>query len=217
MGGFPTDAVASRRLPLWKPYAKLLESKVADTSSISDGAPYQPRFRGPFLMIAAEALLGSLTVTFASIAGPYGGAITAALFLQNFVSNTSSKGWVHIDLNAWCAFACVVAMLGTQRPAELQCLASSAHASALSLRQTGRRGDALGSRRGVSRRVSGPCSTCSRSATGLLRTAASEGPRGGAGGHHRDLSPLETPRCCLVWGYAGSATSLPTVVISPAA
>ena len=58
------------RLPLWKPYAKMLDSKVADTNSISDGA--------------------------------YGGAITAALFLQKFVTPaTAKKGWMHIDLNAW--------------------------------------------------------------------------------------------------------------------
>ena len=29
---------------------------------------------------------------------PYGGAITAALFLQKFVKNTP---WIHIDLMAW--------------------------------------------------------------------------------------------------------------------
>jgi leucyl aminopeptidase len=58
------------RLPLWKPYAKMLDSKVADTNSISDGA--------------------------------YGGAITAALFLQKFVTPaTAKKGWMHVDLNAW--------------------------------------------------------------------------------------------------------------------
>lgn len=58
------------RLPLWKPYARMLDSKVADTSSTSEGG--------------------------------YGGAITAALFLQKFVTaGTSKKGWCHIDLNAW--------------------------------------------------------------------------------------------------------------------
>jgi leucyl aminopeptidase len=62
------------RLPLWKPYGRGLDSKIADTNSISDG--------------------------------PYGGAITAALFLQKFVSRgTAAKGWLHIDENGWTARA----------------------------------------------------------------------------------------------------------------
>jgi leucyl aminopeptidase len=55
------------RLPLHKPYRRLLESKVADLSNIS--------------------------------AGPYAGAITAALFLQEFVS--AKTPWVHIDTMAF--------------------------------------------------------------------------------------------------------------------
>lgn len=51
------------RLPLHKPYRRLLESRVADLNNISDG--------------------------------PYGGAITAALFLGEFVSD--SRDWLHID------------------------------------------------------------------------------------------------------------------------
>ena len=35
--------------------------------------------------------------------GPFAGAITAALFLQKFVANTKSAGWLHIDLNGWTA------------------------------------------------------------------------------------------------------------------
>lgn len=51
------------RLPLHKPYRKMLDSKVADIYSCSEGG--------------------------------YAGAITAALFLQEFIKNT--KAWVHID------------------------------------------------------------------------------------------------------------------------
>ena len=55
------------RLPLWKPYAKMLDSRVADMNNI-----------------------GSV---------PWGGAITAALFLQKFVNDCPN--WVHIDFNGW--------------------------------------------------------------------------------------------------------------------
>lgn len=54
------------RLPLWKPYAKFLDSKIADMNNI-----------------------GSV---------PWGGAITAALFLQKFVC---VPNWIHIDFNGW--------------------------------------------------------------------------------------------------------------------
>lgn len=55
------------RMPLHRPYRRLLDSKVADINNISDGA--------------------------------FGGAITAALFLQAFVSDETH--WAHIDLMAW--------------------------------------------------------------------------------------------------------------------
>jgi leucyl aminopeptidase len=55
------------RLPLHKPYRALLNSKVADISSASDG--------------------------------PFGGAITAALFLQEFVDD--DVPWAHFDIMAW--------------------------------------------------------------------------------------------------------------------
>ena len=55
------------RMPLHKPYRKLLDSKVADLNNISEGG--------------------------------YGGAITAALFLEAFVAK--AKAWIHIDLMAW--------------------------------------------------------------------------------------------------------------------
>lgn len=55
------------RLPLHKPYRALIESKVADVSSASDG--------------------------------PFGGAITAALFLQEFVDD--DVPWAHFDIMAW--------------------------------------------------------------------------------------------------------------------
>jgi len=55
------------RLPLHAPYRRLLDSKVADIASVSDG--------------------------------PYAGAITAALFLQEFVGPTLA--WAHLDVMAW--------------------------------------------------------------------------------------------------------------------
>jgi leucyl aminopeptidase len=55
------------RMPLWKPYAAMLKSPVADTSSTGSGG--------------------------------FGGAITAALFLEKFVSRTTP--WMHFDLMAW--------------------------------------------------------------------------------------------------------------------
>lgn len=55
------------RLPLWRPYRRMLDSKVADINNVSEGG--------------------------------FGGAITAALYLQEFVSDTTP--WAHFDLMAW--------------------------------------------------------------------------------------------------------------------
>jgi leucyl aminopeptidase len=55
------------RLPLHKGYRRLLDSKVADISSVSDG--------------------------------PHAGAITAALFLQEFVP--AGVKWAHLDIMGW--------------------------------------------------------------------------------------------------------------------
>ncbi len=55
------------RLPLWQPYRKLLDSKVADINNVSEGG--------------------------------FGGAITAALYLQEFVSEETP--WAHFDIMAW--------------------------------------------------------------------------------------------------------------------
>ena len=55
------------RMPLWAPYAEMLDSKIADMNNTA----------------------------FSSFAG----SITAALFLQKFV--TQAKRWVHLDLYAW--------------------------------------------------------------------------------------------------------------------
>ena len=55
------------RLPLWKPYRKYLDSKIADINNSSDSG--------------------------------FAGAITAALYLQEFVG--SKVPWVHIDTFAW--------------------------------------------------------------------------------------------------------------------
>ncbi len=59
------------RLPLWKPYAKGLESKIATVNNVTDGG--------------------------------MAGAITAALFLRKFVTDTT--GWVHCDIYGWNAAA----------------------------------------------------------------------------------------------------------------
>jgi leucyl aminopeptidase len=59
------------RLPLWKPYAGKLASKVADTNNVTtDG---------------------------------FAGAVTAALFLQRFV--TPGTAWAHFDIFAWSPVA----------------------------------------------------------------------------------------------------------------
>ena len=55
------------RLPLHKPYRKMLDTKIADMSNTGSA--------------------------------PFGGAITAALFLEHFVSESTK--WVHFDLMAW--------------------------------------------------------------------------------------------------------------------
>jgi len=55
------------RMPLWRPYRKLLDSKAADINNVSDG--------------------------------PQGGAITAALYLQEFVE--PGIPWAHLDVMAW--------------------------------------------------------------------------------------------------------------------
>jgi leucyl aminopeptidase len=55
------------RMPLWRPYRKMLDSKAADLNNISDG--------------------------------PYAGAITAALYLQEFVE--PGIPWAHFDVMAW--------------------------------------------------------------------------------------------------------------------
>lgn len=57
------------RLPLWKPYRKMLESKVADIANCEPGS--------------------------------FAGAITAALYLQEFVSPTTK--WLHVDTYGWTA------------------------------------------------------------------------------------------------------------------
>ncbi len=57
------------RLPLWKPYRRMLDSKVADIANCEPGS--------------------------------FGGAITAALYLAEFVSQKTK--WVHIDTYGWTA------------------------------------------------------------------------------------------------------------------
>jgi leucyl aminopeptidase len=59
------------RLPLWKPYRKMIDSKVADINNAGDS--------------------------------PFAGAITAALFLREFVTTKDGTAppWVHIDTFAW--------------------------------------------------------------------------------------------------------------------
>jgi len=55
------------RMPLYKPYRRLIDSKIADLNNVSEG--------------------------------PQGGAITAALYLQEFVD--PSVPWAHLDVMAW--------------------------------------------------------------------------------------------------------------------
>jgi leucyl aminopeptidase len=57
------------RMPLWRSYRKLLDSKAADINNVSDG--------------------------------PHAGAITAALYLQEFVE--PGIPWAHLDVMAWNA------------------------------------------------------------------------------------------------------------------
>jgi leucyl aminopeptidase len=59
------------RMPLWKPYRKLLDSKIADLNNAPEGG--------------------------------FAGAVTAALYLQEFVE--PSIPWAHIDTYAWNAAA----------------------------------------------------------------------------------------------------------------
>ncbi len=55
------------RMPLWRPYRRNLDSKIADINNVSEG--------------------------------PHGGAITAALYLQEFVA--PGIPWAHLDVMAW--------------------------------------------------------------------------------------------------------------------
>jgi leucyl aminopeptidase len=57
------------RMPLWRPYRKMIDSKIADLNNVSEG--------------------------------PYAGAITAALYLQEFVD--PDVAWAHLDVMAWNA------------------------------------------------------------------------------------------------------------------
>jgi leucyl aminopeptidase len=54
------------RMPLWRPYESMLDSKTADINNVG---------------------------------GPQAGSITAALFLNRFV--TAAKAWAHFDIFAW--------------------------------------------------------------------------------------------------------------------
>jgi len=55
------------RMPLFPPYRRMLDSKVADINNVSAGA--------------------------------FGGSITAALYLKEFVSD--DVPWAHFDMMAW--------------------------------------------------------------------------------------------------------------------
>jgi leucyl aminopeptidase len=66
------DAAASQedpmwRMPLWRPYRKMIDSKIADLNNVSES--------------------------------PHAGAITAALYLQEFVE--PGIPWAHLDVMAW--------------------------------------------------------------------------------------------------------------------
>ena len=55
------------RLPLWRPYRRMIDSKTADINNVSDSG--------------------------------LAGAITAALYLEEFVNRTTP--WIHLDIMAW--------------------------------------------------------------------------------------------------------------------
>ncbi len=55
------------RMPLWRPYRKMIDSKIADLNNVSES--------------------------------PHAGAITAALYLQEFVE--PGIPWAHLDVMAW--------------------------------------------------------------------------------------------------------------------
>jgi leucyl aminopeptidase len=55
------------RMPLWRPYRKMIDSKIADLNNVSES--------------------------------PHAGAVTAALYLQEFVE--PSTPWAHLDVMAW--------------------------------------------------------------------------------------------------------------------
>jgi leucyl aminopeptidase len=67
LGAGTAEADPLWRLPLWKPYRKMLDSKIADLNNAPDGG--------------------------------FAGAITAALYLQEFVE--PDIPWIHIDTFAW--------------------------------------------------------------------------------------------------------------------
>ncbi len=62
-----TEADPMWRMPLWAPYRKMIDSKVADINNVSES--------------------------------PHAGAITAALYLQEFVE--PGIPWAHLDVMAW--------------------------------------------------------------------------------------------------------------------
>jgi leucyl aminopeptidase len=61
------EADPSWRMPLWRSYRSMLDSRIADMNNVN--------------------------------AGPFAGAITAALFLSRFVER--ARSWLHLDLFAW--------------------------------------------------------------------------------------------------------------------
>ncbi|HXC90549.1 MAG TPA: leucyl aminopeptidase family protein [Stellaceae bacterium] len=72
LAGALLDAAGSEedpmwRMPLWRPYRKMIDSKIADLNNVSEG--------------------------------PHAGAITAALYLQEFVE--PGIPWAHLDVMAW--------------------------------------------------------------------------------------------------------------------
>ncbi len=72
LAGGLLDAAAAEedpmwRMPLWRPYRKMIDSKIADLNNVSEG--------------------------------PHAGAITAALYLQEFVE--PGIPWAHFDVMAW--------------------------------------------------------------------------------------------------------------------
>jgi leucyl aminopeptidase len=75
------------------------DDKLADALAGQAAAQKDPLWRLPLWMDYRESLVGDVSDLNNAPGGGYGGAITAALYLNEFVEQT--KSWLHVDLMAW--------------------------------------------------------------------------------------------------------------------